>query len=71
MVDYSFMVTQIVNLLVIEILARVFLVLLDSCAVLLYLGNPKHATVLPYHPQKLNIMLVLKQLKKQCSLKVF
>jgi hypothetical protein len=29
--------------------------------VLLYLGIQKHATVLPYHPQKLNTMLVLKQ----------
>jgi hypothetical protein len=49
--------------------ARVFLVLLHSCVVLLYIGNPKHVTVLLYHPQKLNTMLVLKQLR--CSSKVF
>jgi hypothetical protein len=52
------------DLLVIEILERVFLVLLLSCVVLLYLGSPKHATVLPYHPRKLNTMLVLKLQKK-------
>jgi hypothetical protein len=28
------------------------------------LGNQRHVTVLPYHPQKLNTMLVLKQPKK-------
>jgi hypothetical protein len=44
--------------------AGVFLVLLHSCVVLLYLGNQKHVAVLPYHPQKLNTMLVLKQPKK-------
>jgi hypothetical protein len=44
--------------------ARLFSVLLHSYVVLLYLGNPKHVTVLPHHPQKLNTMLVLKQLKK-------
>jgi hypothetical protein len=65
------MVILIVNLLVIEKPARVLLVLLHSCVVLLYLGNQNHVTVLPYHPQKLNTMLVLKQPKKGCSSKVF
>jgi hypothetical protein len=37
---------------------------LHSCVVLLNLGSQKHATVIPYHPQKLNTMLVLKQTKK-------
>jgi hypothetical protein len=63
--------TLIVNLLVIEKLIRVFLVLLLSYVVLPFLGNPNHVTVLPYPLQKLNIMLVLKQLKKWCSSKVF
>jgi hypothetical protein len=41
-----------------------FITFLCACVVLLYLGNPEHATVLPYHQQKLNTMLVLKQPKK-------
>jgi hypothetical protein len=55
-VHYFSMVILIVNLLVIEKPTRVFLVLLQSSVVLLYLENQKHVTVLPYHPQKLNTM---------------
>jgi hypothetical protein len=58
------MVTLTGNLLVMEKLAKVFLVLLLSYVALPFLGNPTHVTVLPYPLQMLNTMLVLKQLKK-------